>query len=105
MSGGEVRYAIVDGWLVEDVGEHTCGTGPSGYYGAHEAGCGLVPMVEIPGAVLTAAREVFTDDGIAIWLTHRNVYLDGCTPLDVISDGDTERVLDYLAALADGAFL
>jgi len=102
---GEVRYAIVDGWLVEDVGEHTCGTGPSGYYGAHEAGCGLVPMVRLDDAILAAAREVFTDDGIAIWLTHRNRHLNGRTPLDAISDGDRVLVLDYLAALAEGAFL
>lgn len=98
---GDVRYTIAYGWLVEDVGDCNC---DGGIYG-HEPGCGLVPIAEIPSAVLTAAREVFTDDGIAIWLTHRNVYLDGCTPLDVISDGDTERVLDYLAALAEGAFL
>jgi hypothetical protein len=26
-----------------EVGKHTCGTGPDGYYGAHEPGCGLEP--------------------------------------------------------------
>lgn len=41
------EYAIENGWLVEYVGHHTCGTGLSGYYGAHEPGCGLVPVSRI----------------------------------------------------------
>lgn len=41
------EYAIAGGWLVEVVNEHTCGTGPSGHFGAHEAGCGTIPMVPL----------------------------------------------------------
>src|SRR5690606_235571 len=28
----DVQLALVNGWLVEVVDEHTCGTGPEGYY-------------------------------------------------------------------------
>lgn len=41
------ELAIVNDWLVESVGEHTCGTGPEGHYGAHEPGCGYVPLVNL----------------------------------------------------------
>lgn len=36
---------IEAGWVVERVGYHTCGTGRDGYYGAHEPGCGSVPVM------------------------------------------------------------
>lgn len=41
------EYAIDSGWLVEVVNEHTCGTAAGGYYGAHEPGCGLVPIAKV----------------------------------------------------------
>ena len=34
------RLKVVNGYLVEYVGRHTCGTGPDGHYGAHEPFCG-----------------------------------------------------------------
>lgn len=38
----------IDGtWLVEDVGHHTCGTGPGGHFGAHERGCGTEPVLDL----------------------------------------------------------
>lgn len=43
---------IVSGWLVEPVGEHTCGAGPNGHYGAHEPGCGyeaVARLDDLPG--------------------------------------------------------
>lgn len=43
----EPTYAIDGGWLVEVVNEHTCGTAASGYYGAHEPGCGMVPVARV----------------------------------------------------------
>lgn len=46
------RLRIENGWLVEDVGEHTCGTGHDGHYGHHEPGCGTVPVTrldDLPG--------------------------------------------------------
>lgn len=48
----EVKYAIDSGWLVEVVNRHTCGTDEGGYYGAHEPGCGSVPVQrldDLPG--------------------------------------------------------
>jgi hypothetical protein len=41
------KVGIENGWLVEYVSKHTCGTGPNGYYGAHEPGCGTVPLMDL----------------------------------------------------------
>ena len=53
------KVSIMSGWLVYDVGEHTCGGyGPESSY-AHEPGCGFEPMIpvsELP-ALLAAAAE------------------------------------------------
>lgn len=38
------KYEVMSGWLVEYIGEHTCGFGD---YGAHEPQCGYVPVVSI----------------------------------------------------------
>ncbi|WP_159795719.1 hypothetical protein [Puerhibacterium puerhi] len=43
----EVEWRIEGTWLVEVANEHTCGTGPHGHYGAHEPGCGLVPIQDL----------------------------------------------------------
>lgn len=43
----EGALRIEEHWLVREVNEHTCGTGPNGYYGAHEPGCGLVPELDL----------------------------------------------------------
>ena len=40
---------IINGWLVEAVDDCTCGTGPGGYYGHHESGCGNYPLVRLDG--------------------------------------------------------
>lgn len=48
--GGRLR--IENGWLVEEVDEHTCGAGRDGHYGLHEPGCGMVPVTrldDLPG--------------------------------------------------------
>lgn len=47
MSDETHRLAIESGWLVEVVNHHTCGTGPNGYYGAHEPGCGSIPICRV----------------------------------------------------------
>lgn len=41
------RLRIEGTWLVREVDEHTCGTGPGGHYGLHEPGCGLIPEVDL----------------------------------------------------------
>ena len=53
------RVAIASGWLVYDVGYHTCGGyGPESGY-AHEPGCGAEPMCEVADIpdLLAAAAE------------------------------------------------
>lgn len=50
------EYAIEGDWLVEVVNKHTCGTGPDGYYGAHEPGCGSIPVANI-GPLLDRVRR------------------------------------------------
>ena len=53
------RVAIASGWLVYDVGYHTCGGyGPESGY-AHEPGCGAEPMCEVTDIpdLLAAAAE------------------------------------------------
>ena len=37
--------SIMNGWLVESVGKHTCGAGMDGY--GHEPGCGYVPVLNL----------------------------------------------------------
>lgn len=44
------RLHVINDYLVEETGKHTCGTGPDGYYGLHEPGCGyeiITPLSEI----------------------------------------------------------
>lgn len=53
--------------VAEWTGEHTCGTGRDGYYGAHEPGCGWVPVGRIDlrehdADVLEAAAEAAAAD-------------------------------------------
>jgi hypothetical protein len=59
------RYELIDGnggqWLVQDVGRHNCGTGPSGHFGAHEPACGAEPVGRVVDllATLAAVAELF----------------------------------------------
>jgi hypothetical protein len=41
------RYGVVNGYLVEYVDRHTCGTSEGGYYGLHEPGCGMEPLGKV----------------------------------------------------------
>ncbi len=45
----KVETRIEGTWLVDAHPHHTCDTGESGHYGAHEPGCGLVPVVDLRG--------------------------------------------------------
>ena len=63
------RISIMSGWLVYDVGYHTCGGyGPESGY-AHEPGCGAEPICEVADIpdLLAAAEE---RDEIAGRLAH-----------------------------------
>lgn len=41
------RLHVIGDWLVEETGNHTCGTGPDGHYGIHEPGCGYEPITPL----------------------------------------------------------
>lgn len=40
-------FQIVNGWLAQHVGHHTCGTAQGGHFGAHEPGCGWEPICKV----------------------------------------------------------
>ena len=78
------RVAIASGWLVYDVGYHTCGGyGPESGY-AHEPGCGAEPMCEvadIPDLLAAAAeRDALAAKLDAVRALHTPVryYTDPC---------------------------
>ncbi|MFC6340445.1 antitoxin Xre/MbcA/ParS toxin-binding domain-containing protein [Nocardioides hankookensis] len=54
--------------------------------------------------VLDLVAEVYDDEGGVMWLHARNRQLEGRRPLDLITDGETDRVIDLLDRLADGNF-
>ena len=63
------KLSIMNGWLVYDVGEHTCGGyGPESGY-AHEPGCGFEPVLRLdklqgwPAAELDALNGQLFDAG------------------------------------------
>lgn len=41
-----IALELDSGWVVERVNFHTCGTSRDGYWGAHEPGCGTIPICE-----------------------------------------------------------
>lgn len=60
LQSGEL--VIENGWLVEVVDQHTCGTGEGGHYGAHEPGCGRVPVFDIAAAMVRDQDELLASD-------------------------------------------
>lgn len=54
--------------------------------------------------VQAAAAEVFTPEGVEIWLGALNPLLHGRSPMELIVSGEHERVLQLLEQLASGAF-
>jgi len=47
-------------------------------------------------------REVYTDEGIYIWLQSRNRNLGGRRPLDLLSAGQTDDVLEEVQRVVGG---
>ena len=67
-------FSIEGHWLVEHVNEHTCGTGKDGYYGAHEPGCGTLPVQDLAqmdgwDEHVAAIKAEAWDEGFAAGLT------------------------------------
>lgn len=56
-------------------------------------------------AVRTAAAEVYTPEGVEMWLWSRNTLLDGRSPMSLIASGEHQRVLNLIDAMAEGVFL
>lgn len=54
--------------------------------------------------VREAAAQVYTPEGVDIWMHAPNRSLNNATPLQFIGAGDTERVLQVLEQLITGAF-
>ncbi len=48
------------------------------------------------------ARMVMSDNAASLWLRSPNPDLGYERPLDLVSAGDTQRVIDLLLALAEG---
>lgn len=54
--------------------------------------------------VLDLATEVFNEEGATLWLHARNRQLHGERPLDLITNNETDIVINLLDRLADGNF-
>ena len=86
------RISIMSGWLVYDVGYHTCGGyGPESGY-AHEPGCGAEPMCEvadIPDLLAAAAeRDALAAKVERVRALHRPAYNDAArSPICPDCDG------------------
>ena len=48
--------------------------------------------------------EVYTPEGVTIWMGARNAMLDGRTPDELLEAGESDRVLALLDMLASGGF-
>ena len=97
------RISIMSGWLVYDVGYHTCGGyGPESGY-AHEPGCGAEPIckvADIPDLLAAAAeRDALAAAVEAVralateWATQPNDY-DEDTEQQIEDGGAILRALD-----------
>lgn len=53
--------------------------------------------------VIAALREVYTDDGVELWLHSPNSELGGARPEDLLRDGQVDVVSDAVERLRVGA--
>lgn len=75
---------IINGWLVQDTGEHTCAGGGPEAGGAHERGCGLEPLATVEDVLAALAARTPqpaeaspTNVHAAAWLDRLRVAPDG----------------------------
>lgn len=54
--------------------------------------------------VREAAAEVFTPEGVDLWMDGRNRMLDGRSPRELVTEGEGQRALDLIDFLASGSF-
>ena len=65
------EYHIINGWLCEELDEHTCGAGRGAPGDAHEPECGIDPIVELSpldGWPDTAQAVAIERNMTATWL-------------------------------------
>ena len=55
--------------------------------------------------IIEAASEVYTREGVGLWLLGRNGLLDNRRPVDLIREGQLERLEAAIDAMASGAFV
>lgn len=53
-------------------------------------------------AVVDLARRIMNDDAARYWMRSPNPDLDYQKPLDLVSDGEYQQVIDLLLVLAEG---
>jgi hypothetical protein len=63
-----------------------------------------VGLVTEEERVMAAMAPYLTEVGIERWLFVPNGHLDGRTPMDLIEEGQIDRVMAYIETLADGSF-
>lgn len=78
-------------WVVENVGEHTCAGGTPEVGGAHEAGCGYVPVTQLRQTAAVETAKILNQLYEIDQLHHVNPCpLTGCTCGGICAaDGDT----------------
>ena len=54
--------------------------------------------------VADAALEVYTEEGVRIWMAAKNRHLEDRSPEDLIRSGESDRVMTYIDFLAEGNF-
>ena len=81
---------------------HSCCGGPweERPYG-HYAGCTYATDWD---ECADAASEIYTKEGVRIWMAAKNRMLQGCSPEDLIRADEKQRVLDLVDYLAEGNF-
>jgi uncharacterized protein (DUF2384 family) len=52
--------------------------------------------------IVSELREVYTDEGIQIWLRSRNRNLDGRRPIDLLAEDQVEVVVDEVQRVVGG---
>lgn len=55
--------------------------------------------------VIAAAGEIWYPEGVELWIDAPNRALHNATPRQYVEAGDGDKVLNLIAALADGAVL
>jgi len=53
--------------------------------------------------IVEQLRELYTDEGVEIWLHGRNRALGGKRPIDLLEQGQVEPVLEFIEQLHTGA--